>query len=185
MSSGDVGEGRVQLYMQERGWRVAEGRIGARTKHFDLVFERERHVLVTQIKTSSAADGRIRYPNPDPYKCAKDLAQQAEARNGRAVMVLVQLSEEPVTTLVKRAIRDVLETTMPEPKYLTWADPFDFAAAVEWGRDKYAKGLYERGPRKGELRDRKGCGYPVGVQQFPALDSLMSDLEAGAPSPER
>lgn len=175
----------MQLYMEERGWRVAEGRIGARTRDFDLVFERDCHVLVTQIKTSSAADGRIRYPNPDPYKSAKDLVQQAEARNGLAVMVLVQLSEEPVTTVVKRGSQPVLETTMPEPKYLTWADPFDFAATVEWERDEYAKGVYERGPRKGEPRDRKGCGYPVSAQQFPALDSLLSDLEAGAALRER
>ncbi|WP_406220795.1 hypothetical protein [Streptomyces decoyicus] len=179
MSTGDAGEGRVQLYMEERGWALTEGRVGARTEDFDLVFERGGHILVTQIKTSSAADGRVRYQTKDPHQSAEALVRKAASRGGRAVMVLVHLSEAPVTALAARDGRPVLETTMPEPTLITWAGPVDFAAKVEKARDLYGSGMYLIGPQKGQPRPRTGLGYPVCVDEFPALSSFLADLDAG------
>ncbi|MFG2631697.1 hypothetical protein [Streptomyces sp. NPDC048473] len=102
MSTGGAGEGRVELYMEGRGWTLTEGRDGAKTEDFDLVFERGGHVLVTQIKTSSADDGRVRYQNKDPHQSAEALVRKAVSRSGRAVMVLVHLPEAPVSALATR-----------------------------------------------------------------------------------
>lgn len=179
MSTGDAGEGRVQLYMEERGWTLTEGRIGAKTQDFDLVFERGGHVLVTQIKTSSADDGRVRYQNKDPHQSAEALVRRAVSRSGRAIMVLVHLSEAPVTALATRDGHPVLETTMPEPTLITWADPIDFATKVEKARDAYGSEKYLIGPRKGHPRPREGLGYPVCVNEFPTLSSFLADLGAG------
>ncbi|MGW7825004.1 hypothetical protein ACWGLF_44940 [Streptomyces puniciscabiei] len=141
MSTGNVGEACVQLYMEGRGWKLIEGRVGARTKHFDLIFEKDSRVLVTQIKTSSEEYGRIRYQPKDPLKTAESLLTAASTRNGDAIMVLVQMPEEPVTVLDERDGRRVLMTTVPEPTLITWADPLEFAAKIEHARDKYAKGF--------------------------------------------
>ncbi|MFI7337052.1 hypothetical protein ACIBUY_03830 [Streptomyces sp. NPDC050085] len=178
-STGDAGEGRVQLYMEERGWKLIEGGVGLRTEDFDLVFKRGSHVLVTQIKTSSADDGRILYRNTHPHESANALVDKAIARSGRAIMVLVHLPEAPTITLVTRDGHPVLETTMPEPSLITWADPVDFAAKVEKERDEYASSTYLIGKRKGQPRRREGLWYPVCVDEFPALSSLLEDLEVG------
>jgi len=46
--------------MESRGWKLIEGKVGDRTRHFDLVFARGDEVLVTQVKTSSEEFGWIR-----------------------------------------------------------------------------------------------------------------------------
>lgn len=177
MSTGTVGEGHIQLYMESRGWKLIEGKVGARTQHFDLVFARGNEVLVTQVKTSSEEFGWIRYQPTDPLKSAEGLLKAAFERNGKAIMILVQLPEEPVTTIAENDGQPVLVTTMPPPTLVTWADPQEFAAKVEHARDEYAKGFYQYGERKGQPLPRTGCGYPAQVDEFPTLESYLARAE--------
>lgn len=171
-------EGLVQLYMEASGWKLIEGRVGARTRHFDLVFATADQVLVTQIKTSSEPYGWIRYQPKDPLKTAEGLLKAASTRGGNAIVVFVQLPEEPVTVLAERDGRPVLVTTMPEPIRMTWW-PLEFAAKVEHARDEYAKGFYQYGERKGQPLPRTGCGYPAQVDEFPTLESYLAELPGG------
>ncbi|WP_329538549.1 hypothetical protein OG568_61270 (plasmid) [Streptomyces sp. NBC_01450] len=167
----------MQLYMEDRGWKLIEGKIGSRTKHFDLVFEKNGRVLVTQVKTSSEEYGWIRYQPANPRKSAEGLVQAASTRSGQAIMVLVQLHEAPTTVLAERDGLRVLETVMPEAALITWAEPLKFADMVEEARDEYAKGFYQGGKKKGQPLPRTGLGYPVCVDQFQDLESFLASPE--------
>jgi hypothetical protein len=92
-------------------------------------------------------------------------------------MILVQLPEEPVTTIAENDGKPVLVTTMPPPTLVTWADPLEFAAKVDHARDEYAKGFYQYGDHKGQPLPRTGCGYPARVDEFPTLESYLAPAE--------
>ncbi|WP_435598198.1 hypothetical protein [Streptomyces anulatus] len=114
----------------------------------------------------------------DPLKTAKGLLKAASERDGTAVMIFVQLPEEPATTLAEHEGQPVLVTAKPTPTLITWAGPLEFAGQVEHAREEYAKGFYQHGERKGQPLPRTGCGYPARADEFPALEPYLMEIES-------
>lgn len=102
----------------------------------------------------------------------------ASERGGQAIMMFVQLPEEPTTVITESDGRPVMVTTMPEPTLVTWVGPLELAAKVEHSRDEYAKGSYPHGPRKGQPLPRTGCSHPARVDEFPTLQSYLARVES-------
>lgn len=132
-------------------------------------------VLHLQVKTSTAADGRVAWKQSG--QAAREWATRVERDGGVPLYVFVHFPIPAVSTvdLEERS----LKVTMPKEYAVTAASPEKFAEDVDAARAEYGQRFRQKNDRYGKAGERLSADslqYPVYVESYWPLDRVLANL---------